>query len=132
MTPQQVTQSLAHLNMAINSFNGMTTGNVKENWPVEMQRLKEAGIPVENYVSSLDYSDANYAAVYRVLQGMTPMRDAIAQRAAFAAMGAPQPQAKPMYEPMSQFVGTVPGSQLPVYHDVHGGPDIIGSTPVGP
>src|SRR6202012_4500646 len=129
MPMPDVKRALGNLNLAISSFNKVKD---QASWESEIQTLREAGIAVDNFLPNLDWNPINFAAASRAIRGLVPMRDAMAQRAAAAAMGAPAVSPPPMYEPNYQYVGTEQGTGKPVYHDIQTAQDVTGATPIGP
>lgn len=129
MPAPQLQKGLGNINRVISGFNNVHDA---DSWNQELQALQDAGIDVKQFLPNLDWSPLNYAAASRMIQKLMPTRDAMAQRAALEATGAPVAEPAPLYEPKSTYIGTQPGTGLPVYHDATTGKDTIGTSPVQP
>jgi hypothetical protein len=127
MPAPKIVQALGNLNRAISSFN---TVKDKESWDAEMQALKDSGIDPTKFLPSTDWNPMNYAQAARTIKSLVPYRDAMAARAAIVAAGATPPAPAPLGT--SQYIGSSPESQFPVYHNSTTGEDTVGKVPVGP
>lgn len=127
LKPEQRAASLKNMNSVISGFNRVRD---EDSWKAEVAALREAGIPVDQMFSPDASWQMNYAVAHKIIQGLVPMRDLMQQAVATQSMGGPVVQPKPMYEPYSQYVGVDPSGR-PIYHDVHSGQDIVGTTTIG-
>lgn len=129
LPPEKLQTSLRNLNAAIQGFNRVKDADT---WNAELDTLRNSGMAVDQFLPNQDWNPLNFAAAHSIIQKLTPVRDAMAMRAASMQMGLPAVQPPPQYEPQSTYVGIDRDTGQPVYHDVHGGPDTMGANAIAP
>ncbi len=93
MQPDQKAQALKNMNLAIDGFNKV---NDQQSWNAEIEQLKQAGIPVDKMLPSLEYTPMNYRNAYQAIQKLVPMRDAIQGEQTASAFGVNAPITAPV------------------------------------
>lgn len=120
---------LANMNRAIAGFNNIRD---EQTWNDEIAQMRAAGIPVETMLPSTEWNPMNYAAAYKIVQNLTPYRDAIQNRLAVQATGGIPATPKPLYEPNYQYIGVNPDTKVPSFFETHSGTQTQGNAPIGP
>lgn len=128
MPPAKVVQGLANMNAAISGFNSVKD---QQSWDEEIQRLRTNGAPIDQVLPNTDWNPLNYATVARFVKSLTPIRDAMDRAVARQQVGlGGQSLTKPLGT--SQYIGSTPDTQMPVYHNATTGEDTVGNVAVGP
>lgn len=93
MPPDKQQQSLKNMNMAIEGFNNV---HDQQSWDAELDQLRQAGIPVDQFLPNTEYNPLNYRNAYQAIQKLTPMRDALQTAQTDAAFGVNAPITAPI------------------------------------
>lgn len=129
MPQQQRTKVLQNQNAAIDGFNNVRD---QESWNEEVGKLSAMGVNVGAlFPPNVDWR-LNYAKGYKIIQQMMPVRDMMADAVMSSGIGAPAAEPLPARgtTPSYSYVGTAPGTDLPVVVDRHTGQMVLSNQPI--
>jgi hypothetical protein len=125
--PQRA-KSLENINMVLSGW-----GRVKDeaSWDDEVNAMRNAGIPVDQYLQPGASWQMNYHRAFPAIQRLQATQPLLEAQVTQDQGGVPTAAPKPLYEPQSTYVGTTPEGK-PIYHDIHTGQDVVGNENIIP